>query len=155
MDAVGGATLPISPNITLGRRNTQNVAPFQSYPDPSDFDEELYSRLHELPDGGRINLEWVRSHVWRGADKFSVPRERVVRGMQANMFWIVAEDAEGREKRSVVGKRIMPRELPPKVCSGAQFDCFPKIFLRNLSENLSEILRISERFPEIFLRKIL
>ena len=93
----------------------RNLDLFQSYPDPSDFDEELYSRLHELPDGGRIDLEWVRSHVWRGAAKFHVPRERVVRGMQANMFWIVAEDAEGREKRSVVGKRIVPRELPPKV----------------------------------------
>ena len=44
-----------------------------------------------------------------------MPRERVVRGMQANMFWIVAEDVEGKEKRSVVGKRIVPRELPPKV----------------------------------------
>ena len=88
---------------------------FQSYPDPSDFDEELYSRLHELPDGGRIDLEWVRSHVWRGADRFRLPRERVVRGMQANMFWIVAEDTEGTERRSAVGKRIVPRELPPKV----------------------------------------
>ena len=35
--------------------------------------------------------------------------------MQANMFWIVAEDADGGERRSVVGKRIVPRELPPKV----------------------------------------
>ena len=71
----------------------RNLAvPFQSYPDPSDFDEELYSRLHELPDGsGRIDLEWVRSHVWRGADKFRVPRERVVRGMQANMFWVAIQ----------------------------------------------------------------
>ena len=93
----------------------RKAATFQSYPDPSDFDEELYSRLHELPDGGRIDLEWVRSHVWRGADRFQLPRERVVRGMQANMFWIVAEDAEGTEKRSAVGKRIVPRELPPKV----------------------------------------
>ena len=93
----------------------RKAATFQSYPDPSDFDEELYSRLHEMPDGGRIDLEWVRSHVWRGAEKFQLPRERVVRGMQANMFWIVAEDAEGKEKRSAVGKRIVPRELPPKV----------------------------------------
>ena len=53
--------------------------------------------------------------MWRGADRFQLPRERVVRGMQANMFWIVAEDAGGREQRSAVGKRIVPRELPPKV----------------------------------------
>ena len=114
MDAVGCANLQTRPNA---RRSgvKRKAATFQSYPDPSDFDEELYSRLHELPDGGRIDLEWVRSHVWRGAEKFQLPRERVVRGMQANMFWIVAEDAEGTEKRSAVGKRIVPRELPPKV----------------------------------------
>lgn len=76
----------------------------------------LYSRLHELPDGsGSIDLAWIRSNVWEAAAKLHIPRDRVVRGMQANMFWIIVEDADGKEKRAVVGKRIVPRELPPKV----------------------------------------
>jgi hypothetical protein len=93
----------------------------EGYPDPTVFDESLYSRLHMLPNGGAIDLAWIRAHVWSEASLFHFPRSKVVRGMQANMFTIAIEGGGGGggggdevETRSAVAKRIVPKELPAK-----------------------------------------
>jgi len=85
----------------------------ESYPDPSQWDEELYKRLLELPGDQKVDLNLLRSHVWDQVETFSIPKERVIRGMQANMFAIKMEDKD-KEVRNVIVKRIVPAELPEK-----------------------------------------
>ena len=57
----------------------------ERYPD-QDFDEDLYQQLLDLPDGGKIDIEFVKKHIWNEAEKFTVPKDKVYKGMQANMF---------------------------------------------------------------------
>ena len=33
------------------------------YPDPDDFDSDLYARLKVLPDGKIMDREWIRRHI--------------------------------------------------------------------------------------------
>ena len=33
------------------------------YPDPDDFDGDLYARLKVLPDGKIMDREWIRQHI--------------------------------------------------------------------------------------------
>ena len=33
------------------------------YPDPADFDGDLYARLKVLPDGQIMDREWIRRHI--------------------------------------------------------------------------------------------
>ncbi|XP_059078445.1 uncharacterized protein LOC131876920 [Tigriopus californicus] len=89
------------------------------YPRADEFDELLYQRILEmtLPNGQIMEINWFRVHVWSEATKFIVPREKLIRGMQANMFSIQLEglDDQGQsQRRHLIAKRIVPGELPPK-----------------------------------------
>jgi hypothetical protein len=42
------------------------------YPDKDSFDSDQLEKLLDLPDGGRINLEWLQQRVWREATSFQV-----------------------------------------------------------------------------------
>jgi len=85
----------------------------ERYPDPSMFDENLYNKILKLPCDKEINLEMVQTNIWKQAKTFKVPKEKVIRGMQANMFIIDCINEEG-DVKSVMVKRIVPEELPEK-----------------------------------------
>ena len=38
--------------------------PTERYPDPAEFDEQLYSNLTILPDLSSINIRWVKQYIW-------------------------------------------------------------------------------------------
>ena len=60
----------------------------ERYPDPTMFDENLYNKILKLPCDKEINLKMVQTNIWKQAKAFKVPKEKVIRGMQANMFII-------------------------------------------------------------------
>ena len=98
----------------------------ERYPDPTQIDEQLLDNLLKLPDGNTIDLEWIEKNVCPEAKSFEIPRSSVLRGMQANMFKIeitcfvhntsstISKDNEIKPPQSVIAKRIVPSELPPK-----------------------------------------
>ena len=85
----------------------------ERYPDPSKFDQKLYDDILCLPNGQQITQAFLEEHVWSQVASFSIPKEKIIKGMQANMFNILMKDKEGVE-RSVMVKRIVPKELPEK-----------------------------------------
>ena len=85
----------------------------ERYPDPSQFDQTLYDDILQLPNSQVIDLSFIQQKVWSEAVDFSVPKHRVIRGMQANMFIIECINKE-QEIRNVMVKRIIPKELPNK-----------------------------------------
>ena len=85
----------------------------ERYPDPSTFDNVLYENIMSLPNEHKIDLSLVREHIWPDASEFSVPKSKIIRGMQANMFNIQCTTSAGDEK-TVIVKRIVPKELPEK-----------------------------------------
>eukprot|EP00092_Neocalanus_flemingeri_P017175 GFUD01018576.1.p1 GENE.GFUD01018576.1~~GFUD01018576.1.p1 ORF type:complete len:401 (-),score=128.47 GFUD01018576.1:46-1248(-) len=85
----------------------------ERYPDPNLFDQVLYDNILQLPDNGVIDIKFVQQHIWDQGVSFNIPKEKVIRGMQANMFSIQVKNKEG-ESRNVVVKRIVPMELPEK-----------------------------------------
>jgi len=90
--------------------------PTERYPDPGEFDEQLYANLTKLPCRNLIDIHWIRHNIWPQAEEFNIPRSGVIRGMQANMFTLeVTGVEEGKEyKKHFLAKRIVPRELPDK-----------------------------------------
>ena len=95
------------------------------YPDPNEIDENLFSRLYELPDGTSMNISWIKKHVWSEAESFEILPSSVIRGMQANMYTIEMKSANAdqvtdeneetqTETRRIIAKRVVPSELPPK-----------------------------------------
>ena len=85
----------------------------ERYPDPTMFDENLYNKILKLPCDKEINLEMVQTNIWSETKTFKIPKEKVIRGMQANMFIIDCINEEG-DVKSVMVKRIVPEELPEK-----------------------------------------
>ena len=102
----------------------------ERYPDPTQIDEKLLVNLLKLPDGNTIDLEWIKKNVCPEAKSFEIPRSSVLRGMQANMFKIeitclvddasntISNDQEIKSTQSIIAKRIVPSELPPKEDDG-------------------------------------
>ena len=102
----------------------------ERYPDPTQIDETLLVNLLKLPDGNTIDLEWIEKNVCPEAKSFEIPRSSVLRGMQANMFKIeitclvddasntISNDQEIKSTQSIIAKRIVPSELPPKEDDG-------------------------------------
>lgn len=86
--------------------------PPERYPDPKEFDEGLYKTLRMLPDGKTLDTAWVRSRIWDGATDTNIPKNGVIRGMQANMFLL--EVSGDQETRTFLVKRVVPSELPGK-----------------------------------------
>ena len=93
---------------------TKSITESSGYPSSdTPVSDALYHSLLDLPDSARMDLEWFRAHVWPDATSFTVPRSSVIQGMQANMFQVVLTDAKCNE-RKLIGKRVVPMELPPK-----------------------------------------
>ena len=85
----------------------------ERYPDPKQFDQVLYDNILQLPNNEVIDVKFVQQHIWSEGVSFNIPKEKVIRGMQANMFNIQVKNKEG-ESKNVVVKRIVPMELPEK-----------------------------------------
>ena len=85
----------------------------ERYPDPNSFDQKLFETILQLPNGEEINIEFLKKYVWDETESFTVPRNKIIRGMQANMFIISCKNRNGEEK-DVMVKRIVPLELPEK-----------------------------------------
>ena len=102
----------------------------ERYPDPTQIDETLLGNLLKLPDGNTIDLGWIQQNVSPEAKSFEILRSSVLRGMQANMFKIeitclvddatntISNDQEIKSTQSIIAKRIVPSELPPKEDDG-------------------------------------
>ena len=86
--------------------------PSDRYPDPREFDEDLYRTLRNLPDGQTLDTAWVRSRIWDGAAETRIPKNGIIRGMQANIFLL--EASNDQETRTYLVKRVVPSELPAK-----------------------------------------
>lgn len=84
----------------------------ERYPDQL-FDENLYKHLLELPDGSKIDIEFVKKIIWDEAVEFNVPEDKVYKGMQANMFALNVFNEDGYTVSAIV-KRVVPKELPEK-----------------------------------------
>ena len=82
------------------------------YPDQSVFDAGLYTSLPDLPSGGQLAVAFARRHVTPDAVAVHIPRDGVIKGMQANMFRVAVERPEGRDPVRLIAKRVRPRELP-------------------------------------------
>ena len=85
----------------------------ERYPDPNSFDQKLFETILQLPNGEEINIEFLKKYVWDETESFTVPRNKIIRGMQANMFIISCKNRNG-EQKDVMVKRIVPSELPEK-----------------------------------------
>ena len=85
----------------------------ERYPDPKQFDQALYENILELPNNETIDIKFVQDNIWSEGVRFDIPKEKVIRGMQANMFSIDVFDKDSK-CRSVIVKRIIPKELPDK-----------------------------------------
>ncbi len=78
--------------------------------------KEISAKLLDLPCGNcpRIDLLWLKENVWKDVTEFEVPESEFILGMQANIFKIVLKNTETTEEFRVVGKRVVPSELPAK-----------------------------------------
>ena len=85
----------------------------ERYPDPNQFDEKLFKNILKLPNDEILDIDLVRKHIWDEAESFTVPKEKIIRGMQANMFIVSCTNKSGDNKEVIV-KRIVPKELPEK-----------------------------------------
>ena len=85
----------------------------EKYPDPSDFDENLYSSIQKLPNNEVMDLKFLQKNIWSEVVTFDIPREKIIRGMQANMFTVTCVNKDNIS-RNVIVKRIVPTELPEK-----------------------------------------
>ena len=124
----------------------------ERYPDPSQFDQTLYDDILQLPNSQVIDLSFIQQKVWSEAVDFSVPKHRVIRGMQANMFIIECINKE-QEIRNVMVKRIIPKELPNKpsleIWQGFVWSVRTEMaFYQELGRQENECLR--DLFPRIY-----
>ena len=124
----------------------------ERYPDPYQFDEALYDNILSLPNNEVIDLNFIQEKIWPEAVDFNIPKEKIIRGMQANMFTVECVNKE-EERRSVMVKRIIPRELPSKpsleIWQGFVWSVRTEMsFYQDLLRPENEGLR--ELFPRIF-----
>ena len=124
----------------------------EKYPDPSQFDEALYDNILRLPNNEVIDIHFIQNKVWPEAVDFTIPKDKIIRGMQANMFIIECVNKE-EEMRRVMVKRIIPRELPSKpsleIWQGFVWSVRTEMsFYQDLLRPENEGLR--ELFPRIF-----
>ena len=124
----------------------------ERYPDPGQFDQTLYDNILQLPNNEVIDLNFIQTKVWCEAEQFSIPKQKVIRGMQANMFTIECTSRE-KHKRTVMVKRIVPRELPSKpsleIWQGFVWSVRTEMsFYQDLLRPENEAIR--DLFPQIF-----
>ena len=53
----------------------------ERYPDPNDFDENLFNSIQKLPNNEVMDLEFLQKNVWSEVVRFDIPRDKVIRGM--------------------------------------------------------------------------
>ena len=111
---------------------------------------EAVQRLTDLPrpQGCSMNVEWFQKHVWKEAVSFEIPPEAVICGMQANIFKIILKNSTG-SSYNVIGKRIVPSELPSKANNIIWKDFLNSAqreieFYQNLKPNIQKL------FPKVF-----
>lgn len=124
----------------------------ERYPDPAEFDETLYDNIRHLPNSQVIDLHFIQQTVWPETVDFSIPKDKIIRGMQANMFIIECFNKE-REVRNVMVKRIIPKELPNKpsleIWKGFVWSVRTEMdFYKDLARPENESLR--DLFPKIY-----
>ena len=124
----------------------------ERYPDPAEFDETLYDNIRHLPNSQVIDLHFIQRTVWPETVDFSIPKDKIIRGMQANMFIIECFNKE-REVRNVMVKRIIPKELPNKpsleIWKGFVWSVRTEMdFYKDLARPENESLR--DLFPKIY-----
>ena len=54
----------------------------EKYPDPSDFDENLYSSIQKLPNNEVMDLKFLQKNIWSEVVTFDIPREKIIRGIR-------------------------------------------------------------------------
>eukprot|EP00088_Acartia_fossae_P049511 TRINITY_DN5457_c0_g1_i2.p1 TRINITY_DN5457_c0_g1~~TRINITY_DN5457_c0_g1_i2.p1 ORF type:complete len:272 (-),score=51.44 TRINITY_DN5457_c0_g1_i2:425-1240(-) len=88
--------------------------PTDRYPDPGVFDETLYRNLTSLPNGVTLDLQFLQKIINPEIKNWRIPKETVLRGMQANMFIIEVDSGDSSVTSRYMAKRINPKELPDK-----------------------------------------
>ena len=124
----------------------------EKYPDPCDFDENLFSSIQKLPNNEVMDLKFIQKNIWSEVVKFDIPREKIIRGMQANMFTVTCVNKDDIS-RNIIVKRIVPKELPKKpsleIWRGFITSVRTEIdFYKELLETENEPIR--ELFPKIY-----
>ena len=124
----------------------------ERYPDPSDFDENLFNSIQKLPNNEFMDLEFLQKNVWSEVVRFDIPRDKVIRGMQANMFTVSCVNKDDIS-RNIIVKRIVPKELPEKpsleIWRGFITSVRTEIdFYKELLEGENEPIR--KLFPQIY-----
>jgi len=66
-----------------------------------------------LPNGETLDIQWIKTKIWPQASEMKIPREKLIRGMQANIFSLDVKSEDG-SCRTFLVKRIVPKELPQK-----------------------------------------
>jgi len=87
--------------------------PTERYPDPGVFDDALYQNLKVLPNLVSLDLHFLQNHIDKKIVNFHIPKENLIRGMQANMFIILTVNNDSTTTK-YMAKRIVPKELPEK-----------------------------------------
>jgi thiamine kinase-like enzyme len=75
--------------------------------------EEVFAKLTDLPDKGKISVEWFQEHVWKETQSFDIPKDEVICCMHSNIYKIVLKNEKNKEV-NLVAKRVVPSELPAK-----------------------------------------
>ena len=135
-------------NLKIGSKEKD----IERYPDPSLFDENLFNSILTLPNHENIETQFLQNNVWDETVKFFIPKEMIIRGMQANMFTISCVNKDDI-KKDVIVKRIVPKELPEKpsleIWRGFITSVRTEIdFYKELLEPKNESIR--DLFPKIY-----
>ena len=84
------------------------------YPSSDYFSQELYDDILTLPDNTKMDVDWFRKHVWSETHSFEVPKDKLICGMQANIFTVLLNNQDKTEQKNMIGKRVKLSELPEK-----------------------------------------
>ena len=122
------------------------------YPEPTVFDENLFNSILRLPNSENIDKKFLQKNVWGETVTFDIPKNKIIRLDQTNMFTISCVNKENL-KKDVIVKRIVPKELPEKpsldIWRGFITSVRTEInFYKELQEPENEPIR--ELFPKIY-----
>lgn len=93
-----------------------------SYPVGKSVEDALFVKLKELPNNEELSVPWFQKHVWPETSNISIPRDKVIQGMQANIFSVVLTNQNEAKTLNLIVKRVVPNELPPKASPEAWLD---------------------------------
>ena len=124
----------------------------EKYQEPAMFDENLFNSILRLPNSENIDKKFLQKNVWGETVTFDIPKNKIIRLDQTNMFTISCVNKENL-KKDVIVKRIVPKELPEKpsleIWRGFITSVRTEIdFYKKLLEPENEPIR--ELFPKIY-----